>query len=69
MEKQKRLTKSREDKMISGVLGGASKYLEMDSTLLRILFIVILAVTGGLPFILIYVAAAFIMPYEGEETT
>jgi len=69
MQKQKRLTKSREDKMISGVLGGAAKYLEMDSTLLRILFIVLLAVTGGLPFILVYVGAAFIMPYEGEETT
>lgn len=65
----KKLVKSREDKMISGVLGGAAKYLEMDATLLRILFIVILAVTGGLPLVLVYIAAAFIMPYEGEETS
>jgi len=63
---QKRLMKSRDDKMISGVLGGAAKYLEMDSTLVRILFIVLLAVTGG-TLLFVYIAAAFIMPYEGEK--
>ena len=35
----KRLTLSKEDKMIAGVCGGIGEYFKIDSTIIRILFL------------------------------
>lgn len=58
----KKLTRSRTDKVISGVLGGFAEYINMDSTVVRLLF-VILSIPVS-PLILVYIAAMFIMPKE-----
>lgn len=56
----KKLTKSK-DKVISGVLGGIAEYFGWDSTLIRIIY-VILSIAGiGSP-ILLYIILAIIMP-------
>lgn len=55
----RRLYRSDTDKMLLGVCGGIGEYLNVDSTVIRLLW-AILACTG--PGLLAYIAAAIIMP-------
>lgn len=64
-EEVKRLYRSREDRMFGGVCGGLGEYLAVDSTLIRILFIV-LALAGG-PGLLAYIIMLFVVPEEPLE--
>lgn len=58
-----RLTKSRTDKKISGVCGGLAKYLGINSTIVRIIFVVAMLLGYG-SFLLVYIAMAIVMPKE-----
>jgi len=58
-----RLTKSRTDKKISGVCGGLAKYLGINSTVVRIIFIAAMLLGYG-SFLLVYIAMAIVMPKE-----
>ena len=64
-EEVKKLYRSREDRMFGGVCGGLGEYLAIDSTLIRILFIV-LALAGG-PGLLAYIIMLFVVPEEPME--
>ncbi|MFP4227362.1 MAG: PspC domain-containing protein [Salinivenus sp.] len=59
----KRLTRSRTDKKLLGVCGGLAEYLNLDSTLVRIAFVIGVIGSGG-PFFLAYLGLAFAMPKE-----
>lgn len=59
-----RLYRSRTDQMIGGVCGGLAEYLKIDSTLIR-LFFVLLALGSGVGLAL-YLILWIIIPYEGE---
>jgi phage shock protein C len=56
----RRLTRSREDRLLGGVAGGVAAFLGIDSTLVRIGF-VLLAVFGG-SGIVIYLAMWLLVP-------
>lgn len=56
-----RLTKSDTDKMLFGVCGGLAEYMNMDSTVMRVLFVLITFFGIGSP-ILVYLILALIMP-------
>lgn len=56
-----KLTKSKKDKMIFGICGGLSKYSNIDSSIIRLLFVVGFFVTGSLLF-WIYMLLAIILP-------
>jgi phage shock protein C len=58
----KKLMRSRSEKKVAGVCGGFAEYLDMDVTLVRIIW-VMLAVFGGCG-ILCYVIAWIVMPEE-----
>jgi phage shock protein PspC (stress-responsive transcriptional regulator) len=58
----KKLYLSRTDKKLAGVVGGLAEYYEVDSTVLRIVFLLILVFTGFFPGLIFYIAAAMIMP-------
>lgn len=64
--KKKRLYRSKKDQVIAGVCGGIGEYFEIDSTIVRVIF-VILALWGGLGIIL-YIIGMIVIPYEGEDT-
>jgi phage shock protein C len=55
----KRLCRSTTDRKIAGVCGGVAEYLNIDSTIVRLLW-VIFGLTGT--GILVYIIAALIMP-------
>ena len=61
----KRLFKSDTDKMLSGVCGGLAEYLGWDTSLVR-LGVVVLTLCTGLGLLLVYVAAALILPYKSQ---
>ncbi len=59
-----RLYRSRTDQMIGGVCGGLAAYLKIDSTLIR-LFFVLLGLGSGIG-LMVYLVLWIIIPYEGE---
>ena len=60
---KKKLMRSRTDKKLLGVCGGIAEYLNLDSTLVRIAFVVGVIGSGG-PFVLGYFLLALVMPKE-----
>lgn len=61
MEKKK-LYKSSTDKMLSGVLGGFAEYIGVDSTLIRLVYVLISLFSAGFPGLLFYIICAIIIP-------
>ena len=60
-----KLLRSRDDRIIAGVCGGLAKYFGVDSTLIRLIFIVGAFLKGTT--VLIYLVLAIIMPEEGAK--
>ena len=60
----RRLYRSRTDRKIAGVLGGAAVYLGVDATLLRVLYAVLTLMTAFWAGIAIYVIAMILVPEE-----
>lgn len=56
-----RLKRSHTDKMIAGVCGGIADSIGWDSTLVRIIFVVLTFFSWGAP-IIIYFILALVMP-------
>ncbi len=61
----KRLYRSRSDRMLWGVCGGLAKYFDMDPTIVRVLA-VLLIFANGLG-ILAYIIMAIVVPLEGSK--
>lgn len=59
----KKLYRSRKEKMICGVCGGIAEYFNIDPTIIRLAWVLV-ALTGS--GILVYLAAAIIIPDEPE---
>ena len=62
---KKKLYKSKEDKKLCGVCGGIAEYFELDSTLVRLAWIVFTLMGGS--GIIGYIIAALVMPELKEE--
>ncbi len=58
----KKLYLSEDDKKIAGVCGGIGDYFEIDSTIIRLLWLLFLIPSGIIGGIVIYFVAAAIMP-------
>ena len=63
--KSKKLYRSQNNKMISGVCGGLADYFEIDPTFIR-LIVVAIALFGGVG-LLAYIAAIFIIPNNPDQ--
>ena len=61
----RRLERSSSDKMLTGVCGGLGRYFDLNPTVFRVGFVV-LTLLGGAG-VLVYLAAALVMPAEGKE--
>ena len=64
-QEYKRLYRSRSERMIAGVCGGIGQYLNVDPTLIRLLFV--LAAFAGGPGFLAYLILAIVVPEEPPE--
>jgi phage shock protein PspC (stress-responsive transcriptional regulator) len=61
----RRLQRSRSDRKVAGVSGGLARYFEIHPAVFRVGFVVLTLIGGA--GILIYAAAALVMPDEGKE--
>jgi len=63
----KRLVRSRKDRMIAGVCGGLGDYLEIDPLWIRLFFVLLLFATGS--GLLLYLILWILIPEEGKVYT
>jgi len=59
------LSRSRHDRMIAGVMGGIAQRYGWNSTLVRVLFVIVSIVSAAFPGILVYLILWLLMP-EGD---
>ena len=64
----RRLTRSNRNKMIAGVCGGLAEYLDMDPTVVRVLYVLISILSAAFPGIVAYIILMFLMPPPEEAT-
>ena len=57
MDQQKRLYRSRTEKMIAGVCGGIARYFDIDPTIIRVIWVAatLLAGSGVLAYLILWV--------------
>ncbi|HEV8402376.1 MAG TPA: PspC domain-containing protein [Candidatus Limnocylindrales bacterium] len=56
-----RLYRSRDDRMLAGVAGGVADTLDLDPSLIRIIWVVLSFLTGGIA-IVVYIVMAIVVP-------
>lgn len=59
---EKKLYRSRTDKKLCGVCGGLARYLNMDVTIMRLIFV--LLTLAGCSGLLVYIICALVIPEE-----
>lgn len=59
---QKKLELSVNDKKLAGVCGGMAQYFEVDSTIVRVLWVLGTIITGVFPGLFAYLVCAIIIP-------
>jgi phage shock protein C len=67
MELKHRLYRSRSEHMITGVAGGLAEYVDIDPTIVRVLWLLAFLVTGPVA-LLLYFVCAMIIPHEPDTT-
>jgi phage shock protein C len=61
----KKLYRSQTDKKIAGVCGGLAEYFDIDATVVRIIFIILL-LPGGFPGLIPYLILWVLVPVRPE---
>lgn len=62
MASGKKLYKKTSEKKICGVCAGLAEYLNIDVTVVRVLFVLLSLFTTGFPGLLVYIIMALVMP-------
>lgn len=58
----KKLYRNNKNKMLAGVFGGLGEYFDIDPTVLRLLGLLLIFITGLAPGIIFYFIAVLIVP-------
>jgi phage shock protein C len=64
---RKKLYRSTTNKIISGICGGIAEYINVDASVIRLIWTLVVVFTGIVPGILVYVIALFIIPSHREN--
>lgn len=59
------LCRSRNDRVLAGVMGGIAARFRWNSTGLRVAFVLVSVLSAGFPGILVYLLLWLLMPEEG----
>lgn len=62
----RKLYRSETDRMISGVCGGLGKYFDIDSTIIRLITVLLALVTGIIPVLVAYIVMAIVIPQSSH---
>ena len=66
MNASRPFVRSRHDRMLGGVCGGIAQRLGWNSTLLRVIFVIVSLASAAFPGILVYLILWLLMPEEGD---
>jgi phage shock protein C len=66
MLKVKRLYRTQHDRKLAGVCGGLADYFDIDATIVRIIFIVLIIPTAFLTMPVGYLIATLLIPNEQD---
>ena len=61
------LMRSREDRMLAGVCGGLAQWLGWSPGLVRVLFVLVSALSAAFPGVLVYLILWIVMPQRDDE--
>ena len=59
---KKKIYRSTTDKKLAGVCGGLAEYFDIDATIVRLICALIIIFLAGVPGIIVYAIAAFVIP-------
>ena len=65
MNAPRTLSRSRNDRMLAGVVGGIAARFGWNSTLLRVIYVVVSILSAAFPGILVYLILWLLIPEEG----
>lgn len=63
------LRRSRQDRMVAGVVAGLAHRFDIDPTVLRIIYVLVSICSAAFPGILVYIILWILMPLESPEDT
>lgn len=63
----KKLYRSNTNKIFGGLLGGIGEYFDIDPVFVRLVFVILLVFTMGVPGIIIYILGLFIVPLPPDR--
>lgn len=66
MNAPRSLSRSRDDRILAGVMGGIARRFGWSSTLVRVLFVILSIVSAAFPGILVYLILWLLIPEEGS---
>ena len=58
--------RSRHDRMLAGVIGGIAQHYGWNSTLLRVIYVIVSIASVAFPGIIVYLLLWLLMPEEGD---
>ena len=58
----KKLYRSKDNKIFAGVIGGIGEYFEIDPTMLRVAYIILSVFTGFFPGVIAYIFMSLVVP-------
>ena len=61
------LRRSRDRRMIAGVMGGIAEHFDLNVTLLRVLYLIVSILSAAFPGILIYLLMWLLIPARRSE--
>lgn len=64
MPARNQLTRSSYDRMIAGVCGGIAQYFDVDSTLIRVAFVLLSLLSAAFPGLIVYLILWLVLPEE-----
>lgn len=62
----KKLYRSKKDRKLCGICGGLAQYIDLDSTIIRLIVVVLSLCTAIVGALLVYIIAALIIPEEPD---
>lgn len=67
MDKNKRLFRSKTNKVFAGICGGIGEYFAIDPVVVRLVWLLVVIFTGFVPGLLAYILTIYIMPVEATR--
>ena len=64
MDTNKRLYRSKTNKVFAGICGGVGEYFDIDPVMVRLVWLLIVVFTGVVPGLLAYIIAMYVIPQQ-----